>query len=106
MDNNLINCSHIIVHCVENDPVDIKLGGPMYLRFDFYVKESEAQHMKKFIILTLERFNIPLIDIGIYIGRELNQKDVDDKERIVEAIQKDANYLKTEAGFRNHKILR
>ena len=61
MDNNLIRCSQISVDCVANDPVDIRCGGPEYLGFDFNVRVEQTEEMKKFIAVTLEIFEIPLI---------------------------------------------
>jgi len=102
MENKLIKCSKIGVDCVANDPVDIRCGGPEYLGFDFNVREEETEEMKKFIAVTLETLEIPLANLYVYGNPELEEKNVWDKKRIVEAIQKDANYLKSEAS-RNYR---
>ena len=102
MENKRIKCSIIGVDCVTNDPVDIRCGGPEYLGFDFNVREEETEEMKKFITITLETFKIPLANLYVSSTKELEEKDVWDKKRIVEAIQKDASYLKSEA-LRNYR---
>ena len=102
MENKLIKCSRISVDCVVNDPVDIRCGGPEYLGFDFNVKEDETEEMKKFIEMTLETFGIPLINLYHSKTNLIEEKYVWTKEKIVEEIQKDANYLKHEAS-RNYK---
>ena len=102
MENKLIKCSRIGVDCVANDPVDIRCGGPEYLGFDFNVKESDTEEMKKFIAVTLETLQIPLANLYICGTKELEEKDVWDKKRIVEEIQKDASHLKSEAS-RNYR---
>ena len=102
MENKLIKCSKISVDCVANDPVDIRAGGPYYLGFDFNVKEEETEEMKKFIAVTLETFEIPLINLYTSGNNLIEEKQVWDKKRIVEEIQKDANYLKHEAS-RNYR---
>lgn len=102
MENRLIKCSRIGVDCVVNDPVDIRCGGPEYLGFDFNVKEEVTEEMKQFIVVTLETLQIPLANIYICGIKELEEKDVWDKKRIVETIQKNASYLKSEAS-RNYR---
>lgn len=97
MNDNLVKCTRINVNCAHNDPVDIKCGGPEYLGFDFNVKEEQAEEMKKFIIATLEIFEVPLISIYASSKIELNEKYVWTKERIVESIKKEAKYLQKEA---------
>lgn len=103
MNNNLINCSKICVDCVANDPVDIRCGGPDYLGFDFFVKEELTEDMQKFISVTLETLDVSLT--RMYIGgiKKIGEKDVWTKERIVEAIKKDASYLQSEAR-RNYRF--
>ena len=98
MDNNLIRCSQISVDCVANDPVDIRCGGPEYLGFDFFVKKEETEYMQLFIRETLKVLEIPLTNM--YASCKNMKKPSNKlwtKERIVEAISKDANYLKEEA---------
>lgn len=97
MNTNLIRCSQISVNCVVNDPVDIRCGGPTYLGFDFNVKTEETEQMKKFIVLTLESFQVPLIDMYVSNTIDLNEKDVQTKEKIIEDISADAEYLQDEA---------
>ena len=101
---NLINCSKISVDCVINDPVDVKAGGPEYLGFDFFVKNTETMEITKFIIQTLNEFNIPLISIGVIQKNILlTEKEIWDKNRIAECIAKQADYLIRESK-RNYKL--
>ena len=95
--SSLINCSIISVDCVENDPVDVRCGGPKYLGFDFYVREKEAEQMKNFIVATLETFKVPLQSIYTSGTIQIEEKKVWTKERIVESIKVNAEYLQTEA---------
>ena len=95
--NNLIRCSQINVDCVVNDPVDVRCGGPAYLGFDFNVKEEQTEEMKKFIALTLEKFEVPLENMYVSGSIDLNEKDVWTKERILQAVGADAEFLKSEA---------
>lgn len=97
MNNNLIRCSRIGVDCVVNDPVDVRCGGPAYLGFDFYVLEEQTEEMKKFIALTLENFKIPLANMYVSETIDIDEKNVWTKEKIVESISKDAEYLQNEA---------
>ena len=95
----IINCTVIAVDCVANDPVDIRCGGPAYLGFDFYVKKEETEEVKKFIIETLNSFEIPLAAIYNRIDTYLAEEGyIWTKERIAEEISNHADYLKSEAG--------
>ena len=105
MENKLIKCSRIAVSCVANDPVDIRCGGPEYLGFDFNVIEKDTEEMKEFIILTLETLKIPLENLYVCGIIEVEEKNVWNKKRIVEIIQKDANYLRSEASRNYQKRL-
>lgn len=95
--DNLIKCSQIGVNCVANDPVDIRCGGPAYLGFDFNVRVEQTQEMLKFITVTLESFEVPLVNIYVSGTINLSEKDVWTKERIVEEIKNEAEDLKGEA---------
>ena len=103
MSNNLIECSSISVNCVANDSVDIRCGGPQFLGFDFFVEKEKAEEMLEFIVITLKAFEVPLKNIYISGEKELEKKDIWTKERIVESIMNDAEYLQTEAqsNYRN-----
>ena len=92
-----IHCTRIGVDCVVNDPVDVRCGGPEYLGFDFNVKKEQTEEMKKFIVEALNSFEIPLSSIYSCGEIDLSEEKVWTKERIVEAISKDADYLKSEA---------
>ena len=95
----IIHCTKISVDCVVNDPVDVRCGGPEYLGFDFSVKKDEAEEMKKFIVEALNSFGVPLSAIYNHGEYGLSAERVWTKERIIEEIRKDANYLKSEASM-------
>ena len=93
----IIRCTRIGVDCVANDPVDVRCGGPEYLGFDFNVKKEQTEEMKKFIREALNSFSVPVAAIYSCGEIDLDEEKVWTKERIVESISKDANYLKSEA---------
>lgn len=93
-----IKCRKISVDSVYNDPVDIRCGGPEYLGFDFFVRESELKEMSTFIAESLIKYGVPLN--GMYVVGDtylLSEEKVWTKERIDECIKKDASYLISES---------
>lgn len=99
MENNkLLNV--IAVDCTYNDPVDIKAGGSKILGYDFYVLPEETEELMKFIQVSIEKLEIPLQ--SIYVKGQINSNSIWNKERILAALVKDAEYLKHEAS-RNYK---
>lgn len=105
MKNKNIKGAKISVDCVPNDPVDIRCGGPEYLGFDFFVREEETEILKEFISITLNNFEIPITNIYVSNFLDLSPNEVWNKERIVECIKKEVDYLKHEAS-RNYKPIR
>lgn len=94
MSNNNIKAKKIGVDCLENDPVDIKCGGPLYLGFDFYVEENKCGETAKYIIQTLNQLKIPFI--SIYTDEEtynLKEEELWSKERIRETIEEEKDFL-------------
>ena len=93
----MIHCTSIGVDCVPNDPVDIKIGGPQYLGFDFNVRTKDYDAMKEFIIDTLMGYNVPIA--GIYKTGEIDlpKEKVWTESKIAETIRRDADYLIGEA---------
>jgi len=94
MDKKLVKCSKISVNCVENNPIDIKCGGPKYLGFDFYVKEEEQNRMKKIICSSINEIGIPIINVivtnNIYKDIEnIWYKDIEIRNQI----KKNSTYL-------------
>ena len=69
----------IIVDCEANDPIDIKIGGPNYLGFDFFVEDKDAKNMKKFILSELTKNKLPCIGIHITDEPRPNVKAWDKK---------------------------
>lgn len=103
MKKNLINCLIISVDCVPNESVDIRFGGPQFLGFDFIVEEENVQEMKMFIIMSLQNFGIPLINICISKKTELPREKIWTKKKILEAIISDMEYLKSEQNSQNYE---
>ena len=68
-----------------------------YKGFDFNVKEEQTEEIKKFISLTLEKFEVPLANMYVSGIIDLSEKDVWTKERIIKSISDDAEYLQSEA---------
>ena len=95
--SNLVNCTRISVDCVENDPVDVRAGGPEYLGFDFNVRSEDVSEMKKFIATSLASFEVPVLYIYSNGNLDLSEDRIWTKERIVAEIAKDAEELKREA---------
>ena len=95
--DELVQCSIISVDCVPNDPVDIRCGGPVFLGFDFAVKEDETQEMMNLITECLNNNDVPLSNIGISSKVSKPANKVWTKETIEKEIIKDAKYLRSEA---------
>lgn len=90
-------CAKLSVDCTPNDPVDIKAGGPEWLGFDFFVKDTQAEEYIQYIKATLISLDIPLNSIYISDYFLLTEKELWNKERIYNVIKKDAQMLKFEA---------
>lgn len=94
MDKNLVKCSKISVNCVENDPIDIKCGGPKYLGFDFYVREEEKDKMRIIICSSINEIGIPIESIFITNNIYKDVENVWYKEiEIRNQIKKNSTYL-------------
>lgn len=93
MEEKLIKCSKISVDFTENDPVDVKCGGPKYLGFDFFVKNEEDENMIKFIDGTLTELKVPCYRIYVNGIFDLNPNKVWSKEKIITTIKNDADEL-------------
>lgn len=63
----------IVVNCEENDPVDIRCGGPRILGFDFYVRNNMGDIIEDKIRTLLTKYNRPVIEI--IKTDETNQSD-------------------------------
>ena len=96
-------CKKISVDSVVNDPVDVRAGGPEYLGFDFFVKESELKEMAVFISDTLNEYGVPLENMCVSDKSLLLSEDkVWTKDKIKKCVCRDASYLISE-GKRNYK---
>lgn len=89
----LVKCKTISIDCIENDPVDIKAGGPEHLGFDFFVKESDTNEMVGFIYLTLDEYKLPVKRVYFSGTRMLEEKDVWTKERIASCIKEESETI-------------
>lgn len=103
MSNTNIKASKISVDVCRNDPVDIKAGGTEWLGFDFFVDEKSSNDMIKFIKVSLEHLSIPLASIGVVETLMMAKDKTWGKERILEVINREAEYLKHEAA-RNYPV--
>ena len=97
MSNTSIMVSKIGVDVCRNDPVDVRAGGPEWLGFDFYVDEKLTDEMIQFIRVSLNHLGLPLASIGVIDTLAMNVNEVWDKKKILESLNKEADYLKEEA---------
>ncbi len=97
MQKNLIDVAKIAVDCTENDPVDIKAGGPEILGYDFFVRESEAEEKIKFIRAIIAELNVPLKDVYIAEFDKLSEDQLFSNEEIRRCIERDAQMLISES---------
>lgn len=93
---NKVLCSHIAVDCVENDKQDIKMGGPQFIDYDFYVKNEETQEMIGFIKSVIEETGTPLLNVYKAGTVEKTEDKVWTKDRIHKCISNN------EAGIDKH----
>jgi hypothetical protein len=92
------DCVKIAVDCVKNkDKENIKNGGPKIIGFDFFVKESDAKDIMKFIVVALSNLEVPLMKIGIEEKLTLTEQNICTKEKILESINGQAELIKAEA---------
>ena len=93
----MVNCTRISVDCVENDPVDIRCGGPGYLGFDFNVAKEQKDEMKEYIVETLVQYKVPVLSIYASGDMLLSEEKVWTREAIKKVIQNAADDLIEEA---------
>jgi hypothetical protein len=87
----LAKAKRISVNCCQNDPVDMRCGGPPILGFDFYVDVDEdmkgyVKHIKK----KLKEHRVPLM--GIVVSKEEHEipiKSLWTEEMISKCIERD-----------------
>ena len=96
MDKKFVKAQTIGVNCTENDPVDVRCGGPEYLGFDFHVKSEEVEEMKIFIATALNAFDLPLINITVSKTFDLDSEYIWTKEKIVEEMSKESEFIRME----------
>ena len=94
--DNEVVCSHIAVDCVENDSQDIRIGGPQYIGYDFYVEREKAEEMIEFIEKVLERTGAPLLSIYVAGTVVKEKEDVWTKEKINKCISNNEGGIEKE----------
>lgn len=102
MNQEKSNCAKISVDCAYNDPVDVRCGGAEILGYDFFVKKENADEIIEYIKNVLNNLNVPFMGVYVDDYLMLAEKDIWSKERIFDAIIKQAEYIKSEAS-RNYK---
>ena len=105
MKNKVFKCYKISVDCCANDPVDVRVGGPEYLGFDFFVKEENKDEMILFVAETINSLEMPLFKVYFSDTALLEERDIWSKERIVETILKEKDFIIDEKK-RNHQVLK
>lgn len=72
----------VSIDCQKNDQVDYRCGGPLYLGFDFYIKDKE---LISFIVDKLEKYNCPILkmvrsdsDVPAEWTKKLIEKEIKD----------------------------
>ena len=93
---NKTNTTWISVDVCDNDPVDVKAGGPEYLGFDFYVNPSQSEKITKLIETTMKSLNIPIMNIRVLGEKTIDDKNLWTEDRIIEEIIHESSYLKQE----------
>lgn len=92
-----INLTKLAVDCVNNDPVDIRCGGPKYLGFDFFVRPEKKVEMSDFIQKALDLYRIPLMKISEVGEYELPRNCEWSRLAILTEIDKDSERLIAES---------
>ncbi len=81
----------IVVDCIKNDAQDIRMGGPEYLGFDFFIDNKQTEEIKTFIKETLEENKVPLINM--YSEDVEEQPDyLWNKQKIKQEIEKEIDW--------------
>ena len=89
----LVKCKTISIDCIENDPVDIKIGGPEYLGFDFFVRENDVNEIVSFIYQKLDEYKLPIKRVYFSTVRTLDEKDIWTKEKIASCIKEESETI-------------
>jgi len=83
----------ISVDCIDNDPVDIRCGGPECLGYDFIVRVEDKEEMMKFIEEAIEEFGLPVQAIYAWGEKVYPINILWTKEKIIEEIPKHRDYV-------------
>ena len=99
----LIRGIKIGIDCVENDPVDIRCGGPKYLGFHFILEESTKDEMKEFILEALECIELPVKNIYYCSEGDYPKSKIWTKEKIVCEMRRLQDEIKWEYSGRKRR---
>jgi hypothetical protein len=91
----------ISVDCCDNDPVDIRCGGPDYLGYDFFVRAEDKEEMIEFIKEKIEEFGLPLQAIYAWGERVYPINILWTKGKIIDEIPKYKNIILSESKGRS-----
>lgn len=78
---------HIEVNCEENDPVNRRCGGPMFLGYDFYVEKKPTKQMLSFIENEVRKNNRKFLSINFNEIQVRKDYTLWTKEKIAECIK-------------------
>lgn len=79
---------HIGVDCVENDPQDIKCGGPEYLGYDFYISmEDNMSYIESQIKNWLKEYGKPFVSISHEVIEDFNVSELWSSSNIEKCIK-------------------
>ena len=89
----LYEAKHLSVNCVENDPVDVRCGGPSYLGFDFFILKDKYEETKSFILDAMKELEIPFLFFIDEEDMKITEDRIWDQSRIYDELVDQKNYL-------------
>ena len=76
----------VIIDCERNDWDDIRIGGPMWLGFDFVVKDDiDKAELRQFLEEKLKQYGRPIVSIEMF---DLSEPKTWTKEMMEECIKR------------------
>ena len=100
---NQVRCTTISVDLVRNE-TDRELTGYDYYGFDFFVKAEEAVDMMFYVVLLLDQYGTPALDIQIKDQFYLDEDKVWTKEKIKQTFEDNLTFLE-EVKQANRKLV-
>lgn len=101
MGENIV-CAVIDVDCYQNNPDDIKYGGPKFIGFEFYVRKKNKQVMTDYVRCMLYEYGVPVINIRNNISKIVNEDEIHTPEKVREVISKYRTRTLLEEGYRKY----